>query len=523
MESSSGDIEELKIFNVLQFIKTREAAYQVWKKLKECNRLNITQYSSIDWTSSYCPLVFDGFMCWNATPAGTVAVNPCPDFVTGFDPHRTAFKECDSNGSWFIHPESGQPWSNYSTCIDFEDLEWRKKINWVYMSGYSISLVALLLSIFILTYFRALHCTRNILHINLFTSFSINNLLWLIWYLTVVPKPEVVTANGIFCQVLHVATHYFMLTNYFWMLCEGFYLHSLLAFAFIIEEKLLKYVYFLGWVIPVFVIATYAFLRIKNGDNNACWIHDSEYSQILLIPVVISMCINLVFLVSILRVLLLKIKTNTSQGPNRNELIKVFRAAFVLVPLLGLHYITVSVRPGNDQFWERGHEVLCAISASYQGLCVACLFCFLNNEVHSQIKRKWYQYRDIQNNQVFSTITGSTYALERRATRSSSAVPQQGNEISPMLFRYSDMSPLEQEEPRELQCESPTAPLNGIMNLIVRSKKSVTLIADQNSTLRGRNADMTDGITLKPLINTSFTNGSDTVYLNDNQTAEDYV
>lgn len=47
MESSSGEIEELKIFNVLQFIKTREAAYQVVKKLKECNRLNTTQYSSI--------------------------------------------------------------------------------------------------------------------------------------------------------------------------------------------------------------------------------------------------------------------------------------------------------------------------------------------------------------------------------------------------------------------------------------------------------------------------------------------
>lgn len=35
----------------------------------------------------------------------------------------TAFRECDSNGSWFIHPDTGQPWSNYSTCIDFEDLE----------------------------------------------------------------------------------------------------------------------------------------------------------------------------------------------------------------------------------------------------------------------------------------------------------------------------------------------------------------------------------------------------------------
>lgn len=35
----------------------------------------------------------------------------------------TAFKECDSNGSWFVHPATNQPWSNYSTCIDFEDLE----------------------------------------------------------------------------------------------------------------------------------------------------------------------------------------------------------------------------------------------------------------------------------------------------------------------------------------------------------------------------------------------------------------
>lgn len=70
------------------------------------------------------------------------------------------------------------------------------------------------------------------------------------------------------CQVLYVATHYFMLTNYFWMLCEGFYLHSLLAFAFILEEKLLKYVYVLGWLVPVFVIAGYAFSRIANHDNN---------------------------------------------------------------------------------------------------------------------------------------------------------------------------------------------------------------------------------------------------------------
>ncbi len=78
------------------------------------------------------------------------------------------------------------------------------------------------------------------------------------------------------------------------------------------------------------------------------------------------MCINFVFLVSILRVLLLKIKTNTSHGQNRNELIKVFRAAFVLVPLLGIHYVIILFRPGSHEYWEPEHEILSAVSASYQ-------------------------------------------------------------------------------------------------------------------------------------------------------------
>lgn len=33
-----------------------------------------------------------------------------------------AHKECMANGSWFRHPETGQPWSNYTTCIKPEDV-----------------------------------------------------------------------------------------------------------------------------------------------------------------------------------------------------------------------------------------------------------------------------------------------------------------------------------------------------------------------------------------------------------------
>ncbi|XP_065206549.1 secretin receptor-like isoform X2 [Planococcus citri] len=398
-------------------------------------------------------------------------------------------------------------------------ITWRKTINWVYMSGYSLSLVALLLSIFILAYFRALHCTRNILHINLFASFSINNLLWLIWYLSVVPFPDVITDNGVWCQSLFIVTHYFMLTNYFWMLCEGFYLHSLLAFAFIMEEQLLKYVYVIGWAVPFIVIASYATLRIFNGDNRDCWIHESSYSHTLIIPVVISLCINLVFLVSILRVLLLKIKTNTSQGQNRNELIKVFRAAFVLVPLLGLHYMIILFRPENDPFWERSHEILSAVSASYQGLCVACLFCFLNNEVHVQIKRKWYQFRDIPSNQVFSTVTGSTYALERRATRSSqTAMIPQTNEVSPMLGEEKTSPFKSDERNNHIRLIDPS--VNGIKNVVIRNKKSVSLVTDQNYKNKNfSNEDLTMLPMKKPLIGSN-----EKLYReSDSQIAEDYV
>lgn len=70
-----------------------------------------------------CPTRFDGWLCWEETPAGSIASQNCPGFVTGFDPKKIAHKTCMENGSWFEHPESGREWSNYTNCIDFEDFE----------------------------------------------------------------------------------------------------------------------------------------------------------------------------------------------------------------------------------------------------------------------------------------------------------------------------------------------------------------------------------------------------------------
>lgn len=33
-----------------------------------------------------------------------------------------ALKECELNGSWYRHPDTQKPWSNYTPCIDQSDL-----------------------------------------------------------------------------------------------------------------------------------------------------------------------------------------------------------------------------------------------------------------------------------------------------------------------------------------------------------------------------------------------------------------
>ncbi|XP_055697911.1 calcitonin gene-related peptide type 1 receptor isoform X2 [Phlebotomus papatasi] len=370
---------------------TTEPPNLVQKRLECMEQLNS---SSTSMKGTYCPGTFDGWLCWPNTEAGTKAFAKCPDFVTGFDPTRYAHKECDLDGVWFKHPLTNKTWSNYTTCVNYDDFEWRQQVNLIYETGYSISLIAILLSLVILGYFRSLKCSRITLHMNLFSSFAANNSLWLLWYRVVLGSPEVLEQSEAGCVVLHLVLHYFLLTNYAWMLCEGFYLHTVLVAAFVSEKKLVKWLIWLGWGAPAIVIVQYGLLRGFHGneiDTMQCWANETFYNYILVAPVVISMLLNLLFLCNIVRVLLLKLKAPAGLqggGPSRTVL-QAFRATLLLVPLLGLQYILTPFRPEPGHPWERVYETVSAFTASFQGLCVASLFCFFNGEVMAQVKRKW--------------------------------------------------------------------------------------------------------------------------------------
>ncbi|XP_065173874.1 calcitonin gene-related peptide type 1 receptor isoform X2 [Atheta coriaria] len=359
----------------------------------------------------FCPGLFDGWTCWPSTPAGEVASEPCPAFIVGFDPHRSAYKICEENGEWYFHTVFNKTWSNYTTCVNKEDLLFRQMVITVHTVGYSISLVALLTSLMIFGYFKSLRCARITVHMNLFASFAMNNLLWLLWNNLVVYRTEVVSHNPIWCKVLHVVLYFFLLSNYSWMLCEGLYLHTVLVSAFVSETKLLRGMVLLGWGLPVKFIIIYAYQRAFHplpDSDSICWMEEANYNIILLIPVVGTVAFNIIFLCNILRVLYVKLRKQPQAGSGASRAsLQALRATLLLIPLLGLNYLVTPFRPNQPGAWEFAYEMVSGITSSLQGLCVAILFCFCNGEVIAQIKRKWRMatYRPRANSCTVTTVS----------------------------------------------------------------------------------------------------------------------
>ncbi|OXA58952.1 calcitonin gene-related peptide type 1 receptor isoform X1 [Folsomia candida] len=417
-----------------------------------CNVTNeLTSYNNASGT--YCPRTFDGWSCWNETPAGVTAFAPCPWFISGFDPNLQAHKECLEDGSWFRHPESNVTWSNYTNCVNYAEYQRYKNVVTIYEVGYLVSLCALVISLIIFFSFRSLQCTRVRIHKHLFFSFIMNNSLWLIWYRFVVNESKPVNElNQMGCAFLHLFVHYFLVANYFWMFVEGFFLHTLLVYAFTrAESTMMKGFYAFGWVGPSIPLTLYAVFRSRDEDHNEqkdCWINESKWTLFLSVPVCICLIVSLAFLINILRVLLIKLNANrrTLSTNNRREssvaentaslrkegdlcededgdfivvttkgcsllgpcclscgadsnhkfrrtvwltIKQAAKASLILIPLLGINYFLTPFKPDPESDWAIYYEYIAAISSSLQGLAVSLLFCFCNSEVIAALRRKF--------------------------------------------------------------------------------------------------------------------------------------
>uniref|UniRef100_A0A8D3AQD0 Calcitonin gene-related peptide type 1 receptor n=1 Tax=Scophthalmus maximus TaxID=52904 RepID=A0A8D3AQD0_SCOMX len=340
----------------------------------------------------YCSRNWDGWLCWDDTPAGTYTSQNCPNYFVDFDPTEKATKYCGEDGQWFRHPDTNRTWSNYTLCNENTKAKLKSAYILFYMAivGHALSIASLLISLAIFFYFRSLSCQRITLHKNLFCSYVLNSALTIIYLVAVVNNPEVVGRNPVGCKVLHFFHMYMLGCNYFWMLCEGIYLHTLIVVAVFAEEQHLHWYYLLGWGFPLVPASIHAVARKKYFDDN-CWMSvETHLLYAVHGPIVAALLVNLFFLLNIIRVLVTKLRD--THRAESNMYMKAVRATLILVPLLGIQFVIFPWRPENRLAGEV-YEYIMHILMHYQGLLVATIFCFFNGEVQAALKRQWMQYK----------------------------------------------------------------------------------------------------------------------------------
>lgn len=339
---------------------------------------------------TYCNRTWDGWLCWGDTPPGTV-MQMCPEYFLDFDPSEKVTKVCNSDGQWFHHPESNRVWTNYTQCQIYtkEKRKFAISLYYLAMVGHGLSIVSLIISLIIFSCFKSLSCQRISLHKNMFFSFILNSILT-IMSLTMANNHAIIASNPVSCKVLAVLTQYTFTSNYFWMLCEGIYLHTLIIVAVFVGEQQLIWYYVLGWGFPIVPAITYAVAR-GLFFNDKCWI--SAHTYLLYIihgPIHAALLVNLFFLLNIVRVLITKLKdTHCAES---TAYMKAVRATLILIPLLGVQFILLPWRP-EGRISRVIYDFFIHILCHFQGLLVAIIFCFCNAEAQTALQRKWAQWK----------------------------------------------------------------------------------------------------------------------------------
>ncbi|XP_051968347.1 parathyroid hormone 3 receptor [Xyrauchen texanus] len=234
---------------------------------------------------NYCVPEWDGIICWpTGKPSQLVAVL-CPEYIYDFNHRGHAYRHCDASGNWEQVSTINRTWANYTACTTYlhtnhsDQEEVFERLYLMYTIGYSISLAALLVAVFILCYFKRLHCTRNYIHIHLFTSFICRAI-------SIFVKDAVlytVTDGGkledgaiehrpymVGCKVAVTLFLYLLATNHYWILVEGLYLHSLIFMAFLSDKNCLWALTIIGWGIPAVFVSIWVSARVSLADTQ-CW------------------------------------------------------------------------------------------------------------------------------------------------------------------------------------------------------------------------------------------------------------
>ncbi|KAG8006898.1 Glucagon receptor, partial [Nibea albiflora] len=391
-----------------------ERLTESWKSyMTECEYNNSRDPPSI---GLVCNRTFDNYACWpDGLPNTTVSVS-CPWYLPWHHKvkHGMLHQECDANGQWVTTRNTSECDSND------QDLQYYGHIWVMYTVGYSLSLVALVLALGILIFFRKLHCMRNNIHMNLFASFILRALSILIkdalleasnitfedlgrdqelgFSQASMPPVELLVNNEktISCRIAVIMMQYSIMANSYWLLVEGIYLHNLLVITVFTERNYFKIYLCIGWGTPLIFLVPWVVAKYLY-ENQECWEQNinMKYWWIIRFPILVAVVINFLIFIHIIKILVSKLRAHQMRYTDYK--FRLAKSTLTLITLLGIHqmvFIFVTDESTKTTISLRLTKLFIDLFfSSFQGLLVAILYCFVNKEVQSEILKKWKRWK----------------------------------------------------------------------------------------------------------------------------------
>ncbi|KAI4891451.1 hypothetical protein NFI96_025140 [Prochilodus magdalenae] len=360
--------------------------YLELQKAKEECLTRLKQQESVNPNGTGCKGFWDNISCWDGAEVGQTVTIPCPPVLkTLFNRNGNISINCTADGWSDVFPNITSVCGTETTQ---DKLVFYMVVKTLYTLGHSLSLIALITGSIILCMFRRLHCTRNYIHLNLFLSFILRAVAVLV-------KDSVLFSHSttcsnqpslVGCRASLVFFHYFIMANFVWLLVEGLYLHTLLLVTFAKNTRFLSYL-MIGWGVPALFVFSWILTRHQLEDTD-CWERNEHPVPKWVIngPVMFSIMVNFILFISIIRILLQKLRCPDVGGNDQSQYRRLAKSTLLLIPLFGIHYVIfVSL---NESLTD--YKIFFDLAlGSFQGLVVAILYCFLNSEVQYELRRKW--------------------------------------------------------------------------------------------------------------------------------------